>query len=158
MAIKIMALLDASSMGAHPLHEHDAYVQADGILQYIAMMEDAQKKAKQAGMPIANVKLMKLASAAVITAQHFLHEVYNWEGLPVAEYMWRAWKVAFRITHIQRQRQLQAMGGGANPLEVRMQFYLHQVIPLITWEQHSTTWPWPLRMTPQSFSSSRPQI
>jgi hypothetical protein len=29
------------------------YVQADGILQFIVMMEDAQKKAKRAGMPIA---------------------------------------------------------------------------------------------------------
>ena len=119
-------------------------VQADSIPQYIVMMEDAQKKAKQAGMPIADVKLVMLASAAVITAQHFLHKVYNWEGLPVAEYTWRAWNVAFCITNIQCQCQLQAMGGGANPLEVRMQFYLHQVIPLITWEQHSTTWPWPL--------------
>ena len=91
-------------------------VQADSIPQYIVMMEDAQKKAKQAGMPIADVKLVMLASAAVITAQHFLHKVYNWEGLPVAEYTWRAWKVAFRITHIQRQRQLQAMGGGGKPL------------------------------------------
>jgi hypothetical protein len=35
------------------------------------MLEDAQKKAKRAGMPIANVKLVMLASAAVLAAQHF---------------------------------------------------------------------------------------
>jgi hypothetical protein len=47
------------------------YVQADGIPQFIAMMEDAQKKAKQADMPIADVKLVMMALAAVLTAQHF---------------------------------------------------------------------------------------
>ena len=46
-------------------------MQADGIPQFIIMMEDAQKKVKQAGMPIANIKLMMMASAAVLAAQHF---------------------------------------------------------------------------------------
>jgi len=31
------------------------YIQANIIPQFIAMMEDAQKKAKRVGMPIANV-------------------------------------------------------------------------------------------------------
>jgi hypothetical protein len=35
------------------------------------MMEDAQKKAKWAGMPIADVKLVMMASVAVLAAQHF---------------------------------------------------------------------------------------
>jgi hypothetical protein len=47
------------------------YVQADGIPQFIIMMEDAQKTAKQAGMPIADIELVMMASAAVLTAQHF---------------------------------------------------------------------------------------
>ena len=46
------------------------------------MMEDAQKKAKRAGMPIADVELVMMASAAVLAAQHFLREVDDWEGLP----------------------------------------------------------------------------
>jgi hypothetical protein len=53
------------------------YVQVDGIPQFIAIMEDAQKKAKWAGMPIAIVKLVMMASAAVLAAQHFPHEVNN---------------------------------------------------------------------------------
>jgi hypothetical protein len=36
-------------------------VLADGIPQFIVMMEDAQKKAKQSGMPIADVKLVMMA-------------------------------------------------------------------------------------------------
>ncbi len=56
-------------------------MQADGIPQFIVMMEDAPKKAKWAGMPIADIELVMMASAAVLAAQHFPREVDNWEGL-----------------------------------------------------------------------------
>ena len=75
------------------------------------MMEDAQKKAKRAGMPIGDVKLVMMASAAVLAAQHFPREVDDWEGLPAIDHSWRAWEVAFHLAHIKRQRQLQASGG-----------------------------------------------
>ncbi len=58
------------------------YVQVDGIPQFIVMMEDAQKKAKRAGTPIADVQLVMMALAAVLAAQHFPHENDDWEGLP----------------------------------------------------------------------------
>jgi hypothetical protein len=51
------------------------YIQVDGIPQFIVMMEDAQKKAKRSCMPIANVKLVMMASASVLAAQHFLREM-----------------------------------------------------------------------------------
>ncbi len=60
------------------------YMQTDDIPQFIVMMEDAQKKAKQASMPIANVKLVRMASTAILVAQHFPHEIDDWEGLPAA--------------------------------------------------------------------------
>ena len=76
-AIKIMALLDANSGGLHAAdmisprtNMAQYYVQADGIPQFIVMMEDAQKKAKQAGMPIADIELVMMASAAVLAAQY----------------------------------------------------------------------------------------
>jgi hypothetical protein len=53
-----------------------------------------------------------MASAAVLAAQHFPREVDDWEGLPAVDRTWRAWKVAFRLAHLKRQRQLQASGGG----------------------------------------------
>jgi hypothetical protein len=118
-AIDIMALLDANSGGLHAVdmislrtNMTQYYVQADGIPQFIVMMEDAQKKAKRAGMPITDVKLVMMASAAVLTAQHFPREVDDWEVLPAVDHTWRAWKVAFRLAHLKRQRQLQASGGG----------------------------------------------
>jgi hypothetical protein len=88
-ALKIISFLDANSGGLHAIdmvslctNMHQYHVQADGIPQYIIVLEDAQKKAKQAGMPIANIKLIMMALAAVLAAQHFPREVNNWEGLP----------------------------------------------------------------------------
>jgi hypothetical protein len=63
-------------------------------------------------MPIADVKLVMMALAAVLAAQHFPRVVNNWEGLPAASHTWQAWKVAFRLAHLKRQCQLQALGGG----------------------------------------------
>ncbi len=63
-------------------------------------------------MPIANIKLVMMASAAILAAQHFPHDVDDWEGLPTAFCMWTAWKTAFRLAHVKRQQQILASGGG----------------------------------------------
>ena len=63
-------------------------------------------------MPIADIELVMMASAAVLEAQHFPREVDDWEGLPAVGCTWRAWKVAFRLAHFKRKHQLQALGGG----------------------------------------------
>jgi hypothetical protein len=87
-AINIMSLLDANSGGLHALDTillhtdmMQYYVQADGIPQLIVMMEDAQKKAEWAGVPIRNVECVMMALEAVLAAQHFPCEVNDWEGL-----------------------------------------------------------------------------
>jgi hypothetical protein len=88
-ARKIITFLDANTGGLHAIdmislctNMHNYYTQVDGIPQYINMLEDAQKKATWAGMPIADVELVMMASAAVLAAQHFPREVNDWEGLP----------------------------------------------------------------------------
>ncbi len=125
-ARKIIAFLDANSGGLHAIdmislhtNMHNYYTQADGIPQYINMLEDGQKKATRAGMPIANVKLMMMASVAFLAAQHFPREVDDWEGLPSASCTWTAWKTAFCLVHVKRQQQILASGdeeplGGAH--------------------------------------------
>ncbi len=69
-----------------------------------------KKKAKRAGMPIAEVELVMMASVAVLVAQHFPREVDEWEGRLAINRTWRAWKVEFHLAHIKCQRQLQATG------------------------------------------------
>jgi hypothetical protein len=114
-----MAHLDANSGGLHAINMISLrmnmtqyYVQADGIPQFIVMMGDAQMKAKQAGMPIADVELVMMASATILSAQHFPQEVDDLEGLLAIDRTWRAWKVAFHLAHLKRQCQLQASGVG----------------------------------------------
>ncbi len=92
-----MAHLNPNSGGLHTINMISLcsnmtqyYVQADGIPQFIVMMEDAQKKAKRASMPIADVELVMMALAAILAAQHFLQEVDDWEGLLAINRMWRA--------------------------------------------------------------------
>ncbi len=91
---------------------HQYYVQADGIPQYIIMLEDAQKKAKRAGMPIAYIELVMMALAATLAAQHFPREVNDLEGLPLSSRTWAAWKTAFRLAHLKHHHQILALGGG----------------------------------------------
>jgi hypothetical protein len=131
LAIKIMAFLDANSRGLHAVdmltlrtNMHGYYAQADGIPQYIIMLEEAQKKAKRAGMAIANIKLVMMALAAVLAAMHFPQEVNDWEGLPALGHTWAAWKMSFRSAHLKRQRQILVLGGG-EPLGG-----LHGVLPM----------------------------
>ncbi len=96
-ALEIIAFLDANSGGVHAVdmislctNMHQYYVQSDGIPQYINMLEDAQKKAKRAGMPIADIELVMMALVAVLLAQHFPREVDDWEGLPSGSRTWLA--------------------------------------------------------------------
>jgi hypothetical protein len=67
LALETMAFLDANSGGLHTVdmitlctNMHRYYAQADGIPQYIIMLEEAQKKAKRVGMPIADIKLIMM--------------------------------------------------------------------------------------------------
>ncbi len=119
LAINLMAFLDANSRGLHAVNMltlqtnmHGYYAQADGIPQYIIMLEEAQKKVKRAGMPIADIELVMMASAAILAAMHFPRKVDDWEGLPTLNRIWSAWKTSFRSTHLKRQRQILALGGG----------------------------------------------
>jgi hypothetical protein len=118
-ALQIMAHLDANSDGLHAIDMialrtamHGYYGQADGIPQYIALLEDSQKKAKRAQMPIADAELVMMASTAVLAVQHFPRKVDDLEGLPSTSRTWPAWKTAFRLAHLKRQRQILASKGG----------------------------------------------
>jgi hypothetical protein len=113
-----MTHLDANSGGLHAIvmialqtAMQSYYEQADGIPQYITLLEDAQKKAKRANMPIANPKLVMMALSEVLAEQHFPRKVDNWEGLPSSARTWPAWKAAFRLAHLKRQRQILATKG-----------------------------------------------
>ncbi len=134
MILDIITFHDANSKGGlHAIgmiflrmNMHTYYVQVDGIPQYINMLEDAQKKAKQAGMPITNTKHVMMTLAAVLMAQHFHCEVDNWEGLPSTSCIWKAWKQSFCLAHLKQQCKILASGVG-EPLGGA-----HGVLPAVT--------------------------
>jgi hypothetical protein len=141
-----MTFLDANSGGKlHAIYMislctnmHQYYVQADGIPQYIVMLEDAQKKAKRAGMPITDIKLVMMASAAVLAAQHFPHKVDDWDGLPSSSRTWVVWKTAFCLAHLKRQCQIFASGGESLLVWCTVCF-LRRLLQLVGSRRHSTT-------------------
>ena len=63
-------------------------------------------------MPIADIELVMMASAAILVAMHFPREVDNWVGLPALGRTWAAWKTSFHSTYLKRQCQILALGGG----------------------------------------------
>jgi hypothetical protein len=159
-AREIIAFLDANSRGLHAIdmislctNMHNYYTQADSILQYINMLEDAQKKATRAGMPITNIELVMMASVAVLGAQHFPRKVDGWEGLPFASCTWTAWKTAFHLAHVKRQQQILASGKGSllAGLTVLSRQRRRQLGIL---KPHSTTWLLWRRTISRSSSSS----
>jgi hypothetical protein len=124
-----MAHLNANSGGLHAIDMialqtgmQAYYEQSDGIPQYIALLEDAQKKAKRAHMPIVDAELVMMASTAVLSVQHFPRKVDDWEGLPALARTWPAWKTAFCLAHLKRQRQILA-SKGENPSAVPMRSF-----------------------------------
>jgi hypothetical protein len=160
-ALEIISFLDANSGGLHAVdmislctNMHQYYVQADGIPEYIIMLQDAQKKVKRAGMPIADVELVMMASAAVLAAQHFPCKVDDWEGLPTPNRTWLARKTVFHLAHLKRQRQILALGGG-NHLAGLRACSLRRDQQSDGWRWHSTTSHLPRRTTLPYSSSSR---
>jgi hypothetical protein len=154
-----MAILDANSGGLYALNMISLctnmmqyYVQADGIPEFIVMMEYMQKKAKQAGMPIPNVELVMMALAAVLAAQHFPWEVNNWEGFPAINCTWRAWKIAFCLAQLNCQCQLRHLGG-VDCWEVPTLLSLPKLQPSTALWQLLTSWHLWRPMTPWSSSS-----
>jgi hypothetical protein len=115
MALEIMAHLNANSGGLHAIdmislrsNMIQYYVQVDGIPQFIVMMKDAQKKAKRAGMPIANVELVMMALVAILqsntSSERWMVERASWSSTAYREpERWPSiWPTSNTSTNIKR--------------------------------------------------------
>ena len=77
-AANLIDHLDKNCGGLHttdlinlPTEMHAYYAAAEGIPEYINMLEDAQRKAQCAAMPIADVQLVAIASTKVLGSQQY---------------------------------------------------------------------------------------
>jgi len=86
------------------------YSEAEGIPEYINMMEDAQRKLARANLPMSDDQLVAIASTSVLASNHFPRPTDEWEARPRAQKTWTEWKLHYRAAHLARKRQLLASG------------------------------------------------
>ena len=124
-AAQLLHHLDENCGGLHPAELVNLptemlgyYALADGIPEYINMLEDAQRKLARAHLPMTDDQLLAIASTAVLASQHFPRATDDWEARPRATKTWAHWKTQYRAAHTARKRQLLAAGttGTGEPL------------------------------------------
>ncbi len=81
------------------------------IHKYIFLLEDTQRKAARACLPVTNQTLTILASTALLAADTFPCTTELWEELDPANKTWAAWKTAYLAAHKKRADRLHATGG-----------------------------------------------
>jgi hypothetical protein len=81
------------------------------IPKYIFLLEDAQRKAARAHLPITNQTLTILASTALLAADTFPRTTELWEEFDPANKTWAAWKTAYLAAHKKRANHPRATGG-----------------------------------------------
>jgi hypothetical protein len=79
--------------------------------EYIFLLEDAQRKAARACLPVTNQTLTVLASTALLAANIFPCTTELWKKKDPANKTWAAWKTAYLAAHKKRANRLHATGG-----------------------------------------------
>ena len=81
------------------------------IPKYIFLLEDGQRKAARARLPVTDQTLTVLASTALLVANAFPHTTELQEESDPANKTWSAWKTAYLAAHKKRAIRLHATGG-----------------------------------------------
>ena len=95
------------------------YADAEGIPQYINLMEVAQRKAARGNLPVTDQTMVAIASKSVLAASDFDTATEKWDELPDSAKTWAAWKAHYNAAHDAHERKLLAAPdasqfGGAN--------------------------------------------
>jgi hypothetical protein len=62
---------------------------------FILAMQEVQKKAKHAELPILDIKLAMYAATSVLLLGDYMKETKKWEGCNAAMKTWSEWKQAY---------------------------------------------------------------
>jgi hypothetical protein len=81
------------------------------IPKYIFLLEDAQRKAARACLPVTDQILTILASTALLAVNTFPCTTELWEDLDPVNKTWAAWKTVYLAAHKKRANRLCATGG-----------------------------------------------
>ncbi len=71
------------------------YKNAASMPDFILVMEEAQKKAKQAKLPILDIELAMYAATSILQSGDYKKETDEWEGLNANKKTWTKWKQAY---------------------------------------------------------------
>ena len=109
--------LDANCGGLHPSELVNLptemmtyYAKAEGIPEYINMLEEAQRKLARAKLPMSDDQLLAIASTAVLASEHYPRPTDEWEAKTRNHKTWSNWKTHYRAAHLARKRQQLAAG------------------------------------------------
>eukprot|EP00804_Cyclotella_cryptica_P005381 CCRYP_017446-RA/>CCRYP_017446-RA protein AED:0.44 eAED:0.44 QI:0/-1/0/1/-1/1/1/0/181 len=88
-AKQLLSHLDDNCGGLHPsklvnlpTNMLGFYTTADGIPEYINMLEAAQRKLARANLPMSDDQLLAIASTAILASNHFPRPTDDWEAKP----------------------------------------------------------------------------
>ena len=116
-ALDLMQHLADNCRGLHPAELVNLptlmmgfYHEAEGIPEYINMLEDAQRKLERANLPMSDMQLLAIASTAILASGDFPRPTDEWEAKTVANKTWTNWKAHYRTAHTARRRQMLAAG------------------------------------------------
>ena len=84
------------------------YEKAEGIPEFILMLEEAREKLARGKLPMSDEILLATASSQVFASLHYPKATREWEQLPTTSQTWPAWQVKYRLAHIERKRLLLA--------------------------------------------------
>ena len=87
------------------------YADAAGIPEYIIMLEDSQKKAKRANLPISDDVLAAIATKSLMEANTFPDETKDWGKRALNLKSWSEWKAHYLLAHEARELHIRACGG-----------------------------------------------
>ncbi len=98
-------LLEHLEKNSTGLHAHDIVVLCSNMLplyknaasmpDFILAMEEAQKNAKHAELPILDIKLAMYAATSILQSGDYKKETNKWEGRNAAMKTWSKWKQAY---------------------------------------------------------------
>ena len=101
-ARELLEHLEKNSMGLHALdivalrtNMLLLYKNAASMPDFILAMEEAQKKAKQAKLPILDIELAMYAATSVLQSGDNKKETNEWEGCNSKKKTWTKWKQAY---------------------------------------------------------------
>ena len=87
------------------------HLKVEGILEYINMLEDAQKQAGRTSSKISDKTILLFATTAMLTMERYPRTNNDWEYRDDANKKWSDWNTAYKRAHAKAQVKVQATEG-----------------------------------------------